>query len=506
MNQDEAATGYEAWALLKHGIDRNGYAWPVHFVSWGNGQNALYSYLMLPFIAAFDLTVFSMRLPMALSGVASLLLFWRIAARARFAGGSERDTPEFALLALLLLAACPWHIMLSRWGLEPNVLPFIILLAVYLLTRCDNHRLSIQSAAVFTLSLSVYAYGTAYFFAPLFLALVFVWLRLQGKLPLRHLIALGALALLVTLPIILLLAINTFGWESIRAGISIPKYTGIARYEEQSTMFSGRFFAQVAEQWLFIVKLLSVTDPRLVILVWNKMPGYALLFPLASVPLAFGFGVTIYRALKHREIGVHLLFALWLVAAFATAAVTVVNINRVNVVWLPAVYFAALGVFYACRRMRVLLPPAMLAALCYGGLFAHAYFTRYNDFWIFPDTGQVFAQLLARAAADDKIYITHSGQINAAYIHALFHTQTPPQEFVKTRDIPEPDAPYQQVASFGRFIFTPARMGEADHLLLLRNYAGNLSGSAEEIAAINAAGVAACAREDYGRFALLHCK
>ncbi|MDD9859768.1 MAG: hypothetical protein OXU40_04915, partial [Nitrospira sp.] len=102
---DEASVGYAAWSLLHHGIDRNGYAWPVHFVAWGSGQSALYSYLSIPIIAAFDLTVFSIRLLMAVTGTASLLLFWRVAAR---------DQPSFALLALLLLTFCPWHLMLSR--------------------------------------------------------------------------------------------------------------------------------------------------------------------------------------------------------------------------------------------------------------------------------------------------------------------------------------------------------------------------------------------------------
>ncbi|MDD9859766.1 MAG: hypothetical protein OXU40_04905, partial [Nitrospira sp.] len=81
LYMDEASIGYEAWALGHYGITRNGYAWPVNFVAWGGGQSALYAYLSIPLIAAFDLTVWSTRLLMAVTGTASLLLFWRIAAR-----------------------------------------------------------------------------------------------------------------------------------------------------------------------------------------------------------------------------------------------------------------------------------------------------------------------------------------------------------------------------------------------------------------------------------------
>ena len=502
LQHDEASIGYETWSLLKHGIDRNGYPWPVHFVSWASGQNALYAYLSLPIIAAFDLTIFSTRLLMALAGVASLWLFWRVAARAEFA--AENDQRMFALLALTLLAFCPWHIVTSRWAIESNFLPFVILLAVYFFARTDNHRLRIQAAGVFVLSLSVYAYGAAYLFAPLFLALTLGWLWLQGKLPLRNFLLLCALSLATALPIILLVAINTFDWEAIVAGISIPKYTGIARYEDKSTLFGGRFLAHLGEQWLFITKLLTLSDPPVFVYPQNRIPGFALLFPLASVPLVVGFGVTIYRALKHREIGVHLLLALWLIAALVTAGVVVAGVHRVNVVWLPAVYFAALGVFTACRRWRALPPLAVAAAMLYGGWFANYYFTRHNDDWRWPDHRAAFTHLLQDAADDDPIYITRL--IHEPYIHALFHSKTPPQEFIETRDILDPGEQFPRVLSFGRFIFDPARMDKAAHFLLQQNRNGELVGEPEEIAALNAADLSACARENHGDFVVLSCQ
>ena len=79
LNQDEASAGYEAWALLSYGIDRNGDAWPVLFTAWGSGQNVLYSYLSIPFIALFGLNEISPRLAMGISGSLSLLIFWLLA-------------------------------------------------------------------------------------------------------------------------------------------------------------------------------------------------------------------------------------------------------------------------------------------------------------------------------------------------------------------------------------------------------------------------------------------
>ncbi|MBR4151027.1 MAG: glycosyltransferase family 39 protein, partial [Firmicutes bacterium] len=118
LNQDEASAGYEAWALLTAGVDRCGKSWPVLFISWGSGQNVLMSYLAMPFIALFGLSEWTLRLPNAISGCLTLFVFWRLAYRC----GGRR----FGLLALFLLTVNPWHIMMSRWALESNLLPFFL--------------------------------------------------------------------------------------------------------------------------------------------------------------------------------------------------------------------------------------------------------------------------------------------------------------------------------------------------------------------------------------------
>ena len=45
---DEAYGAFNAYSLFHSGIDSTGHSYPVYFESWGGGQNALNSYLMLP--------------------------------------------------------------------------------------------------------------------------------------------------------------------------------------------------------------------------------------------------------------------------------------------------------------------------------------------------------------------------------------------------------------------------------------------------------------------------
>src|SRR5919202_426981 len=61
LNQDEASTGYDAFAVMHYGIDRNGFHLPVWFVSWGSGQAALPGYLVVPFYLLFGYSVSAVR-------------------------------------------------------------------------------------------------------------------------------------------------------------------------------------------------------------------------------------------------------------------------------------------------------------------------------------------------------------------------------------------------------------------------------------------------------------
>ena len=120
LNQDEAAAGYEAYSLLLTGKDKWGNIWPGYFIAWGAGQNVLYSYLLIPVIHFFGFTLQSVRSINLIFGVLTIPLLY----------GFTKNTVsrKIAYICTLLLAISPWHIMMSRWGLESNLLPFFILL------------------------------------------------------------------------------------------------------------------------------------------------------------------------------------------------------------------------------------------------------------------------------------------------------------------------------------------------------------------------------------------
>jgi len=168
FNQDEASIGYDAYSILNFGIDRNGIPNPIHLIAWGSGQNALYAYFCMPFIHFLGLNVLSIRLVSALFGSISLVVFYLLV--------KEISNKKIALLSMFLLAICPWGIMSSRWALESNLFPPMFLIGLYLLILSFKHNRVFLLASMILAS-CFYAYGTSYFFLPLFLTITLIYIK-----------------------------------------------------------------------------------------------------------------------------------------------------------------------------------------------------------------------------------------------------------------------------------------------------------------------------------------
>ena len=169
LNVDEASSGYEAYSILNYGIDRNGNFIPTFLVAWGSGQNALYTYMLTPFVKILGLSVFSVRLPMALIGCVSLIVMYKLL--------KSILNEKTAIIGMAVLAICPWHIIKSRWGLESNIFPDIILLFVYtLIYAFKNKKIYLVYLAFAIAGISSYAYATSYFFLPIFILSILIYL------------------------------------------------------------------------------------------------------------------------------------------------------------------------------------------------------------------------------------------------------------------------------------------------------------------------------------------
>ncbi len=449
LNQDEASIGYEAWSLLHYGIDRNGVSWPVHLISWGSGQNALYAWLAMPFIGAFGLSPVTTRLPMLISGLLSLPLVWWI--------GRKLFGEMAGLGAVVLVALNPWHIMLSRWGLESNVLPFMFLCGLFLISfplrgEVESGGSSLKSwrwlAACALFALCLYAYGPAYLAIPLFVlgAVAIGWVSraMSWKAATVGLVVFT----LVALPIGLFIAVNTFKWDTlVIAGISMPRMPATPRFASQLAEGGGPF-AHAGALWQLLVTqrdgtLYNITDP------------YGVMYSVAFFALGLALAVaTIVFAFAKRWPPQRALIALWIVACLPTGIVQEPNINRINLLLMGLVVAAGIGLGMLDAKVKGAFIAGTVALLAMFGFFTRDYFTTQRD-KLAPEflDGLLPALQHAQSASATDGLICVSGKVNMPYIYALFTEETDPREFNRTVKYVDATAPFREVTSFGQYTF-----------------------------------------------------
>ena len=216
INQDEAFAGYEAYSLLHYGMDSSGHHFPVYLTAWGSGMNALNTYLIIPFMAIFGPKVWVIRLPQLIVSCLTLWVVYFIVKRV--------VDEKTALAALLLTAICPWHIYMSRWGLESNLAPGFVLFGLYFFIRgLEEKRYLMLSALMYGLSL--YTYATIWPVIPLVILSQLVYCMYYKKIVFsKEFVFSGVILGALALPLLLFLFVN-YGFinEISTPFFSIPK-------------------------------------------------------------------------------------------------------------------------------------------------------------------------------------------------------------------------------------------------------------------------------------------
>src|SRR5271157_3626392 len=439
LNADEASIGVDAFSLLHYGIDRNGIAFPVQFISWGSGQNALYGYVLIPFIALFGLSPFIVRLPMLISGILTIPLLYFAA--------KQTLGEVFGLLSMFFLAICPWHILLSRWGLESNFLPFVFLLGYACLLKATKNNYWFIIGCVF-FAMALYSYGTAYAIVPIFL-LCTCWILLKANQSTLGITLTGIFVFIVlALPIALFIFINSLGLKSFQLGlITIPHLPTIPRYESQSAVFGNQIISATLTNIIILMKLLITQSDGLAYNVVDPFGYfYTITFPLAII----GIGLLIY---SYKTYQAKLLLA-WLVAALISGVIEPVNINRINIVFIPLILCIAACVLWATKTNKVYFSLVVagfcIGFVCFMAVYHGAGYREEANQKFF--TGILPALDFARQFNNDSP-ICVTDKFNMPYIFALFSEKTNPAGYLATVKYIDPQAPFRQVRSFGRYTF-----------------------------------------------------
>lgn len=195
---DEVSIGYNAYSILKTGADEYGTKFPILLRAYDDWRPALYVYLVIPFVALFDLSVLAVRFPSAILSTLSIVAVYFLL-KELFANAKKFSVPE---IATLLLAISPWHIYISRLGHEVNAsYAFFIFGLLFFFKFLNREKWNLYLSALF-FALSFDSYQSTKLVVPLVL-LVLVILYFKTLVANKKTVIVSAIiGLLVALPIL----------------------------------------------------------------------------------------------------------------------------------------------------------------------------------------------------------------------------------------------------------------------------------------------------------------
>ena len=364
VNSDEMMLAVNAKSIADTGKDINGISYPVYLLGFG-GQSVLLLYLIVLCIKIFGYSLFAIRLPLLIISIVSLVVFYDLIRRI-----SKNNT--IALIGLGLLAISPWHILQGMWALDCNILPHILLIAVYLLYIgiLKKSRWTLYLSMVF-FALTLYSYGIAIYFTPILLLALAIYLRRKKKISIPDLIICIVIFSVLAMPIILMFAINILKTnESIFLGnITIPYYESLSRTDDM-LFFSPNILVQLFINIGFtVLMILGEFDGC----VWNSSLIFGTAYHITLVLVIVAIIIKIKNKASHIHFALSDVFSSttdsiqgtangdvnlqdnfprflilsWLCTSIFTGIViNQTNINRLNTIWYPLIMLATFALYY----------------------------------------------------------------------------------------------------------------------------------------------------------------
>ncbi|MDR3051409.1 MAG: glycosyltransferase family 39 protein [Oscillospiraceae bacterium] len=354
---DGAQSASVAISLWKDGADRYGNTYPAFLQVWGAGQmSVLFPWMQAAAFALLGVSRLTILLPMLIVSLIALPVWWDMARRML--------GKRFALLALWMLAICPWQIVQSRWAIDCHLMSHFFLFSVYLLYIGLRRRPFLYLSMIF-FGLTMYTYAVSLYIVPVFLLAVCTYLLRARRLRPWEALACAGAYLATAWPFLLTILINVFGWQTLHIG---P--VTLQRFESMNRQGSILFFAE--DVWRkFLEQLISLVD---VILQQRRdsrfMHGDTRTLYAFSVPALLAGVYLLWRG--HRPARAPLLpsarrdsytlLFFWLCVAVLLGLISGLPIWRINILFYPLLFGLCVALQRAIRSVRGFAP---LVALLY---------------------------------------------------------------------------------------------------------------------------------------------
>lgn len=376
FHQDESFVALNAYDIYREGRDSAGLYMPVYMSSWGDGQSAMYIWLLafLMFLTGGRWNIYLCRLPQALVAIFTIWAVYRLMYRMfnRTAG----------LWAMFLLAICPWHVMMSRWGLDANLAPgFLIFGLLFFIKGLSDQRFFLLSAAFYGMSL--YCYAVIWPIVPILIILQSLYGLCHKKIKLNTYTLLSAgILFLLALPLLLFVLVNKNILPKFSSAfMTIPK-TANFRSGEMSFHLTD-----IISNFKTAARLFLKQDTGSV---YDVLMPWGLFYDIGRIMIVFGAILLFYRtvvSIIKKKFTFEFFISANVLCGVINCLYVTAKLHQINSLFIPLVLCEAYGIWqiagWITQRKKAVgqfLTTAVIAfySVCFL-LFQRDYYTEYKE-------------------------------------------------------------------------------------------------------------------------------
>lgn len=439
LHQDEAFVALNAYDLYHEGRDSAGLYMPIYMSSWGDGQSAMYSWLLtvLLFFTGGRWNTWLCRLPQALVAIFTL---WAVYCLMR-----HMFDRAAGLWAMFLLAVCPWHVMMSRWALDANLAPgFLIFGLLFFIRGLDEERFFLLSALFYGLSL--YCYAVIWPMLPVLLVLQILYGLICRKIHLSRwtLLSMGILFVLA-LPLMLFVLVNmNVLQEIVLPFMTVPKTSGFRGGEISFDL------QRMADNLKTALKLLVSQNTGSE---YDVLMPWGLFYDEGRDVILIGAVLLLVRMLIHmfqKKFAYEFYIFTNVLCGGITCLYVQARVHQVNDLFIPLVLCGAYGIWtvtswITCKKRVIGRIAAAVTVCCYGTCFAmfqRDYYTDYKSLTDIYFAAGVRESVEYALEKSEELGITSiSAEKAAQWPRILLFTETLPTEYLAHVEYDEYPAP-----------------------------------------------------------------
>lgn len=430
LHQDEAFVALNAFDLFHELRDSAGFRLPVYMSSWGDGQSAMYTWLLTPLLifTKGHITSLVCRIPQAVVGIMTLVAVYLLMKR--------MFNQTLGTISLFLLAICPWHIMMCRWALDANMAPGFLMFSLYFFIRGLDEQKYLLAAGLFY-GLSLYCYAVIWPIVPILLILQMIYGLYHKKLRInRWSILASCILFLLAMPLILFVLVN----NDILPEITLPFMTIPKTIAYRGTELASNFSAlgQNLRMVLLLLWRQNTSTPYDFLLPWG------LFYDIGRIFIVIGFLFLMKELIKkffHKEFSYEYFIFVSLVGGGITSLLVTAKLHQVNNLFIPLVLCEGYGVYSVLKLIsKWKKSAATVAASCVIAvylvclvLFQRDYYTDYKQLVdAYFGKGVKDCVEYALQQCEETGVSTISAEKATQWPRLLLYTETLPSEYLSS--------------------------------------------------------------------------